>query len=99
MYKRQIQNAWRTGKRLIGGAASWATKIAASLDHGISISKRLYGALSPAIQDFAPAGTTRNIMDAFGAYDSGRNEVMEGYNNVRTQLNLVQRAVPEISFT
>ena len=98
MYKREIANAWRTGKRILGGAWNSAVKIAGQLDHGISISKRLFGALSNSIEDFAPSGASRGIMNAFASYDTGRMEALNGYNNVRSQYNSVKAAVPEINF-
>ena len=99
MYKRQIQQAWQTGKRFVQSGWNNAVKIAGTLDRGVGIAKRLFGALNPAIQDLGGGSLNRGIMDAFQNYDDGRAEAMQGYNNVQTQLSRVRRAVPEIDLS
>ena len=97
MWQRQIHNAWRSGKRILGHAFHHAVKFAGQLDHTVNVGKRLFSALSPAIQDYAP-GATQPIVQAFGRYEQGRDDVMGGYNKVQAQLSQVRRAVPEIDF-
>jgi hypothetical protein len=96
MYKRQIQEGWRSAKRFVQTGWNHATKLAGSLDRGVGIAKRLFGALNPAIEDLGGSQISKGIMSAFQNYDDGRAEAMQGYNNVQTQLSRVRRAVPEI---
>ena len=97
MYKRQIQQAWRTGKRFVQTGWHNAVKIAGSLDRGMGIAKRLFSALSPAIEDLGGSQVNRAAMGAFQQYDDGRAQAMNLNNNVQTQLSRVRRAVPEIN--
>ena len=95
--KRQFHEAWRTGKRFVQTGWSNVQKVASSLDRGMGIAKRLFGALNPAIEDMGGTAVSKGIMSAFQNYDDGRAEAMQGYNNVQTNLSRIRRAVPEIN--
>ena len=99
MYHRQIQEAWKHGKKFVQSGWHGAVKFAGHIDRHIGIAKRLFGALNQGIEDLGGSSVNRGIMDAFGAYDTGRAEAMQGYNQVQSQLSKVRRAVPEIDLS
>ena len=74
------------------GAVKWAGQI----DHAMSIGKRIYGALQPAIQDMGGGDINRAVMSGIGRYEQGRNEILGHHNNVQAQLSRIRRAVPEL---
>ena len=96
MYKQKLQQAYSTGKRWVQTGWTSAVKFAGHFDRHVGIAKRLFGALSPAIEDLGGGAVNRGIVGAFRDYDDGRAEAIRGYNNVQTQLSRVRRAVPEI---
>ena len=96
MIGRHLQEAYHQGKRTVGNLWNHAVKIAAQLDHGFGVAKRLYGALQPAIQDFGQLN--QGIMRGIGAYEQGRNQVLSGYNQVQAMQSRIKKAVPEIDF-
>ena len=96
MISRHLQEAYHQGKRTVANLWSNATKWAAQIDHGFSVAKRLYGAVQPAIQDFQ--GLNQGIMKGISAYESGRKDVMSGYNQVQAMQSRIKKAVPEIDF-
>ena len=52
--------------------------------------------MQPAIQDFG--GLNQGIMKGISAYESGRKDVMSGYNQVQAMQSRIKKAVPEIDF-
>ena len=94
MWNRVIQDAWHHGKRAIGHAWETTHSIAAQLDHGMNIAKRLYGALAPALHGMG--GANKAIMGGFQAYDSAKSDVVGMHNQVAAMQGRIRRAVPEI---
>ena len=96
MISRHLQEAYHQGKRTVANVWNHAVKWAGQIDHGFGVAKRLYGALQPAIQDFQ--GLNQGIMRGISAYESGRKDVMSGYNQVQNLQSRIKKAVPEIDF-
>ena len=96
MISRHLQQAYHQGKRTVANIWSTSLKWAGQIDHGFSVAKRLYGALQPAIQEFQ--GLNQGIMKGISAYESGRKDVMSGYNQVQAMQSRIKKAVPEIDF-
>ena len=92
-----IHHHWRNAKRVIGDGWNGAVKLAGQFDQGMRVSRRLFGALQPALDQYAGAGHTKNIMDGFKKYDQTRSDVMDGYNNVEQHYNRIRRTVPELN--
>ena len=80
----------------MGNIWNHAVKIAGQIDHSFSVAKRLYGAIQPAIQDYG--GLNQGIMRGISAYESGRKDVMSGYNQVQAMQSRIKKAVLEIDF-
>ena len=74
------------------GAVKWAGQI----DHAMDVSKRIFGALQPAIQDMGGGAINRAVMGGIGRYEQGRNEIMGHHNKVQSTLSLLRRAAPEL---
>ena len=96
MWQRHLQDAWHHGKRTIAGMWGSAVKFAGQLDHAANVSKRLFGALHPMIEDLGGSHVNRAIMGGIQNYERGRDEVMGGHNKVQAQLSRIRKAVPEI---
>ena len=73
-----------------------AVKFAGDLDHAMNVSKRVFGALHPMIEDLGGAGVNRAMMQGFGKFDQARHDVLGIHNNVEAQLLRWRRAAPEI---
>jgi hypothetical protein len=89
-----LHSHWKNAKRIIGDGWHAGLKIAGQIDRGMSVGRRLVGALSPAIQ--AMGGNMKALDDGFAKYDQSRNQVVSGINNVQTMHSRLKRAVPEI---
>ena len=96
MISRHLQEAYSQGKSTVGNIWNHAVKWAGQIDHGFSVAKTLYGAVQPAIQDFG--GLNQGIMKGISAYESGRKDVMNGYNQAQAMQSRIKKAVPEIDF-
>ena len=72
-------------------------KLAGQLDGAMKVGRRLFGALQPALEQYAAPEQQRAIMSGFKKYDSTRSDVMEGYNNVEQHYNRIRRQVPELN--
>ena len=92
-----IASHWRNAKRVIGDGFHGAVKLAGQLDAGMKIGRRLFGALQPALEQFAAPEHQKAIMSGFKQYDSTRSDVMEGYNHVEQHYNRIRRQVPELN--
>ena len=75
-----------------------AVKWAGDIDHAFNVSKRIFGALQPALEDLGGGNINRAVMQGIGRYEQGRDEVMggRGYNNVQTTLSRLRKAAPEL---
>ena len=73
-----------------------AVKWAGDIDHAFHVSKRIFGALQPALEDLGGGNINKAVMSGIGRYEQGRNEVMGGYNNVQATLSRLRRAAPEL---
>ena len=89
-----LHSHWKNAKRIIGDGWHAGLKIAGQLDRGMSVGRRLVGALSPAIQ--AMGGNMKALDDGFQKYDQTRGDVVSGINNIQKMHRRIQRAAPEI---
>ena len=89
-----LHSHWKNAKRIIGDGWHAGLKIAGQIDRGMSVGRRMVGALSPAIN--AMGGNLKALDDGFAKYDQSRNQVVSGINNVQTMHSRLKRAVPEI---
>ena len=96
MYKQHFQNAFEKGKRTLGHIWNTATKFAGDIDYSMKVGKRLFAALDPLLQDFGATQTSRAIVQGFGAFERGRDEVIGLDNKVQGTLNRLRRNVPEL---
>jgi hypothetical protein len=94
---RSLHSHWQTAKRVIGDGWHGAVKLAGQFDQGMRVSRRLFGALQPALDQFAGGAGSTHMMNAFKAYDSTKSDVMQGYNNVEMMRNRIKRQVPELN--
>ncbi len=65
-------------------------------DHAMNVSKRIFGALQPAIQDIGGGTVNNAIMAGIGQYERGRDEIMGHHNKVQATLSHLRRAAPEL---
>ena len=73
-----------------------AVKFSRQLDHGVSVGKRLLGALDPLLQDVGAGNVSRAAIQGFGRYEQGREEVLGQHNKVQAHLSRLRRNVPEL---
>ena len=73
-----------------------AVKWAGQIDHAMNVSKRVFGAVHPIIEDMGGSGMIRAMMQGFGKFDQARHDVLGMHNNVEVQLNRLRRAALEI---
>ena len=97
MFSQAIHHHWRNAKRVIGDGWNGAVKLAGQFDQGMRVSRRLFGALQPALDQYAGTGHMNTVMEGFKKYDQTRSDVMQGYNNVEHHYNRIRRAVPELN--
>ena len=96
MWQRSLHDAWQHGKRTAGHMWNVAGKWAGQIDHAMNVSKRIFGALHPAIQDMGGSQFSGAIMQGIGHYERGRDQVMGHHNKVQAQLSHLRKAVPEL---
>lgn len=71
-------------------------KLAGQFDQGMRVTRRLFGALQPALDQVAGGAGSTHMMNAFKAYDSTKSDIMQGYNQVEQMRNRIKRQVPEM---
>ena len=96
MLQRHLQDAWRTGKKTIGNIWNHATKWAGDIDQTMKMGKRVFSALHPLLDEMGAGNTSRAIVQGFGQYERGRDEVVGHHNRVQSHLSRLRRAVPEL---
>ena len=74
---RQLHDAWHHGKHTVGRMWNHAVKWAGQIDHAMNVSKRIFGALHPAIQDMGGSQFSGAVMQGIGHYERGRDEVIQ----------------------
>ncbi len=73
MWQKHLHDAWQTGRRVVRDAWHGAVRVAGDIDHTMRFAKRLFSALSPAIEDVGGGALNKNMVQAFGHYDRGRD--------------------------
>ena len=96
MWQRQLHDAWHHGKKTVGHMWNHAVKWAGQIDHAMNVSKRVFGALHPMIEDMGGGNVNRAVMGGLRRYEQGRDQVIGHHNKVEAQLSHLRRAVPEI---
>ena len=96
MLQKFVQDTFRQGKRTIGQMYHHATQFSRQVDHGMRVGKRLFAALHPLINDLGGGRASRAIVDSFGAFERGRDQVIGMDNKVQAQLSRLRTAVPEL---
>ena len=90
-----LHSHWRNAKRIIGDGWHSGVKILGQIDRGMSVGRRLVGALSPAINAMG-GGHMKALEAGFTQYDQSRNQVVQGINNVQTMHSRLKSLLPEI---
>ena len=93
---RSLHSHWQNAKRVIGDGWHGAVKLAGQFDRGMRMSRRLFGAIQPALDNVAGGAASTHMTNAFKAYDSTKSDVMSGYNQVEQMRNRIKRQVPEL---
>jgi hypothetical protein len=93
----QLARGWQKTKRVIGDTFNHAVRIGQGLDHGMRIGKKLLASVSPILDQYGGGHHVKSIMSGITAYDSGKADVMHGYNNIQSHYSRIQRQVPEIN--
>ncbi len=70
--------------------------MAGQIDHAMNVSKRVFGALHPMIEDLGRSYVNGAMMQGFGKFDQAGHDVLGMHNNVEAQLSRLRRAAPEI---
>ncbi len=96
MWQRQLQDAWHHGKRTVGNMWNHAVKWAGQIDQAMNVSKRMFSALHPAIEDMGGGDINRVMVHGFSQYDKGKHDIIGHHNNVQATLSRLRRAAPEI---
>ncbi len=96
MWQRSLHDAWHHGKRTVGNMWNHAVKWAGQIDQAMSVSKRMFAALHPAIEDLGGGDINRVMMHGFKQYDQGRHDIVGLHNNVEATLSRLRRAAPEM---
>ena len=96
MLQKFLQDTFHQGKRTIAKMYQTGLDVANSVDHHVRVGKRLFGALHPLIDQLGGGRASRAIVDSFGAFERGRDQVIGMDNKVQAQLNRLRTAVPEL---
>ena len=96
MIQKHLHDMWHHGKKKVGHMWNHAVKWAGQIDHAMNVSKRIFGALQPAIQDIGGHDINRAVMQGIGHYERGRDEIVGHHNKVQATLSHLRRAAPEI---
>ena len=91
-----LARGWHETKKFIGNAYHHTTKLASQLDSGMQLGKRILASVEPLFSQFNQSHHLKPIMAGISAYDSGKADVMHGYNNVQAHLSRIRRQVPEL---
>ena len=91
-----LAQGWHHTKRVMGDAWHHTTKLAAQFDSGMKVGRRLLASVAPIFDQLGGAQHLKPIMQGLTAYDRGKSDVMQGYNNVQHHYNRIKRQVPEL---
>jgi hypothetical protein len=94
---KQFASTWHHTKRVIGDGFNQAVRIGQGLDTGMRIGKKLLASLAPVLDQYGGGQYVKPIMQGINAYDQGRSDVMDTFNNVQAHHSRIQRQVPEIN--
>lgn len=89
-----IARSWQHTKNFAQRAWHHTTKLAGQLDHGMQLGKKILSAVSPLFDQLGV--NYRPAIQGFGAYDQGKAEVMNRFNNVQDHYMRIKRQVPEL---
>ena len=95
--KFSLQHARQAAQRVksgIAGSYHTAMKIAGGIDHGLTVAKRLYGAIAPMLDEFGVSH--RPAMKALTTYEDFKRKAIDVHDLAETTANRVRRTVPEL---
>lgn len=93
----QLARSWHKTKQVIGDGFHHAVRIGQGLDNGMKLGKRLLASFAPLLDQYGGGHHVKTIMSGISAYDHGKHEVMNTFNNVQAHHARIQREVPEIN--
>ena len=96
MMLNNLAQGWHHTKRVVGDAWHGATKLASQFDSGMRVGRRLLASVAPIFDQLGGSQHLKPLMSGLTAYDKGKSEVMQGYNNVQHHYNRIKRQVPEL---
>jgi len=96
MMLNNLAQGWHHTKRVVGDAWHHTTKLAAQFDSGMKVGRRLLASVAPIFDQLGGSQHLKPIMSGLTAYDKGKSDVMQGYNNIQHHYNRIKRQVPEL---
>ena len=91
-----IARGWQSTKKLVATTWRHTTKIAGQIDHGMQLGRRILSAASPLLDQMGV--NMRPALQGIAAYDRGKMEVMNRFNNAQDHYQRIRRQVPELDF-
>ena len=80
VFHRTMQNV----KRHLGAGYQHLKNVAGHIDHGVHIAKQIYSVVEPVVRHYAGNNHIHHhAMKAMGGYESIRNNVIEGDNDIK----------------
>ena len=84
-----VQGIHKT-KQFIGNAYHKTKNFLNGVDHGVRVFKKVYGAVSPLIDQYEGHGINWNGMKAINGYDTIRHKVLDSHDEIRDNLHKIQ---------
>lgn len=94
-----LNKGFRNAKYSLANLYEQGRVFGQKLDHGVSIAKRAYGAIAPALQAIAPEqtkGLSQGLSKGLGAYEELRKKVQDVDAGAQSTISAVKKAVPEL---
>ena len=92
---RSLARGWQQTKQLAATTWHHARKIAGQVDYGVQLGKKILSAASPLLDEMGL--NMRPALQGIAAYDRGKMDVVNRFNNVQDHLLRIRRQVPELN--
>jgi len=96
MFGGKFGNHMSNLKNTFGRGYAHVKNVLGHVDRGVSIAKKVYAILAPALDHYGGGGLHQHAVKAIGGYEHIRNKVMDGHQATQKVVGALKKAIPEL---
>ena len=88
--KHSLVQGFHKAKQFIGHAYGKTKNFLNDVDYGVRLLKKVYGAVSPILDQYGDNGVNKHVMKAINGYDNIRHRILDSHDEISDHLHKIR---------